>query len=121
MARTRTLRVPLRVVFYKEDGDWIAHCLEFDLLGDGPTKNDALEGLARAITIQASESLESQNFANLFSPADGEYFRRYFRGRNTAKGLLKVTVERLRSSAPTMIERVDAREYDENESQLVCV
>ena len=28
------LRVPLRVVFYKEDGDWIAHCLEFDLLGD---------------------------------------------------------------------------------------
>ena len=42
MVRTKALRVPVRVVFYREDGEWVAHCLEFDLIGDGTTKQEAL-------------------------------------------------------------------------------
>ena len=40
MSQSRNLRVPLRVVFYREDEVWIAHCLEFDLAGDGMTRED---------------------------------------------------------------------------------
>lgn len=35
------LRVPLRCVFYREQSQWIAHCLEFDLAGHGTTKEKA--------------------------------------------------------------------------------
>jgi len=73
----KSLRIPLRVVFYPEDGGWIAHCLEFDLLGSGGTKQDAIESLAEAIRLQVEESVRSANPRNLFSPADGEYFERF--------------------------------------------
>ena len=67
----------MRTVFYKEGGAWIAHCLEFDLIGDGPTKRKALKSLSQAIAIQLEESVKHNNPANLFTPADGEFFRRF--------------------------------------------
>ena len=67
-----SLRIPLRIVFYKEGRDWIAHCLEFDLVGDGPTKAKALEVLNEAIRVQVVYSFEHQNIDNLFSPAEGK-------------------------------------------------
>ena len=42
MSQPRKLRMPLRVVFYREEEVWIAHCLEFDLAGDGATREEAL-------------------------------------------------------------------------------
>ena len=50
--------IPLHIVFYKEESRWIAHCLEFDLLGDGHTKEKAVHCLAEAIAIQFESSLE---------------------------------------------------------------
>jgi len=69
MGTRKTLRVPLRVVFYRDGDSWIAHCLEFDLLGDGKTKPEALDLLTKAIAIQAQASVEHNNPANLFSPS----------------------------------------------------
>ena len=113
----KTLRVPLRVVFYREGGSWIAHCLEFDLLGDGTTKPEALETLFQAVVLQAQASVEHNNLANLFSPADGKYFRMYAAGVDVAMGLMELSIERLRSEAP-MIEDIEAREYEDCDSEL---
>lgn len=33
--------IPLRIVLYQEDSRWVAHCLEFNILGDGDTRPDA--------------------------------------------------------------------------------
>ncbi len=60
----------LHIVFYKEDDAWIAHCLEFDLAGDGKTKEDAVSSLNESIAIQVDETLRSGNLDNLFFPAD---------------------------------------------------
>jgi len=65
MSQSRKLRVPLRVIFYREGESWIAHCLEFDLVGDGMTREDALDLLSDAIAMQAQASLECKNPANL--------------------------------------------------------
>ncbi len=82
---TATLRTPLhmpvKIVFYREDGLWIAHCLEFDLLGDGETRAAALESLSEAIAIQVEQTFESGNVRNLFHPAPAEFFEMYARGR----------------------------------------
>jgi len=59
MSRPVTLRVPLRVLFYKDDGDWIAHCLEFDLLGDGAASGEALGRLTRS-QVDGRDRLELQ-------------------------------------------------------------
>jgi hypothetical protein len=113
----RTLRIPLRVVFYKEDGDWIAHCLEFDLCGDGPTQAVALDTLATAIGIQIRQSAKHNNPHNLFSPADGEMFEKFAAGTHVAIGELNLSAEGV------VIESTEAREYSEDQptNELVPV
>lgn len=71
------LRVPIRIVFYQEEGAWIAHCLEFDLVGDGATRESALGRLSQAIQIQLEATLDYGNPANLFHPADGKFFQMF--------------------------------------------
>jgi predicted RNase H-like HicB family nuclease len=114
MSQPRRMRVPLRVVFYREGEAWIAHCLEFDLAGDGATKEEALDALSEAVAIQAQASLEYQNPSNLFTPAAGEIFQKYAEGVDVAEGVLLLSVQRLRSSSP-IIEDVEAREYKDSE------
>ncbi|MHB1033495.1 MAG: hypothetical protein ACYC35_01775 [Pirellulales bacterium] len=101
----KPLRVPLHIVFYKEDNDWVAHCLEFDLVGDGHTKEDAVAALSAAIRIQAEESLKQNNPANLFSPADGKYFQMFAAGTDSAVGEFHLNMESV------LIESAEAREY----------
>src|SRR6266446_5892619 len=104
------LSMPLRTVFYRDDDSWIAHCLEFDLAGDGETKKEALASLSKAILIQLEFSVKNNNMQNLFTPADGELFRRFAAGKKSdvAVGELLLSVD------PLTIENVEAREYCEN-------
>ena len=101
-------RIPLRVVLYKEDGRWFAHCLEFDLIGDGATKKEASRMLAAAINIQVEQSLAHDNPASLFSPAEGKYFEMFAAGRDVLVGELELTLAVCDSI--TMGE-TEAREY----------
>jgi predicted RNase H-like HicB family nuclease len=107
-----SLRIPIRVVFYLDEADWVAHCLEFGLLGDGPTKEQALEELLEAIRLQIDASIKYNNPSNLFSPADGKYFEMFAAGRDVAEGELTLHFE---STDGVTIESIQAREYAEAE------
>jgi hypothetical protein len=102
----KPFRIPLRVVFYQEEGQWVAHCLEFDLCGDGPDKESALDSLAGAIRIQLDESIRQNNPRNLFSPADSETHEKFFAGKDTAH--LELTLD---DTDPVVIEQTEFREY----------
>jgi hypothetical protein len=110
-----SFKIPLRVVFYQEAGATIAHCLEFDLIGHGASKDEALHMLADAIDCQVGESLDAQNPANLFSPAEGKYFAMFAAGRHVAKGLIEI---REIENAAGMIEDVEMREYSATDADL---
>lgn len=90
-----SLRLSLRVVFYREDEAWIAHCLETDLVGDGETKREAMASLWDATVLQFEASLGWDNPANFFSPAEGRYFEMYARGRDVTKADMAVPADRL--------------------------
>lgn len=110
--KTKTLRLPLRVVFYKEEDHWVAHCLEFDLIGTGVTRRNAIASLSDAIHIQVSESLEHGNVHNLFSPADGRFLEMFAAGRDVVEGELQLKLEPIDS---LVIERTESREYSEGD------
>jgi predicted RNase H-like HicB family nuclease len=105
------LRIPLRVVFYRDEGVWVAHCLEFDLMGDGATQAEALRNLEEAMTLQIEASLKSGNRANLFKPAAGRFFEMFAAGTDVAHG--EVHIE----SEAVTIDDLSAREYS---GDLVC-
>lgn len=110
------LRVPIRVVFYREDGSWIAHCLEFDLLGDGETQEAALQKLEQAIRIQVEATRDYGNPANLFSPAEGKYFRMFAAGDDVATPGTSMEFDQLDQIA---IEHVELREFVEPETAAI--
>ncbi len=113
----RVFHIPLRVVFYREEADWIAHCLEFDLLGDGQSKEEAIESLTKAIELQVEASLgQHPNPQNLFSPAPGEFLRMFAVGREVAVGNLSICFEALsrRYGESYQFEDVLVREYVED-------
>jgi predicted RNase H-like HicB family nuclease len=105
---SETLRIPLRVVFYKEEGAWIAHCLEFDLIGDGETREEAMDQLGRAVLLQVEASVQTNNPANLFSPADGNVLRMFAAGNDIA--LAAIEFKEIHS-ANVQIDRAECREY----------
>ena len=105
------MRVPLRVVLYREDGDWIAHCLEFDLIGDGTTKEKALASLSEAILLQLEVSIKHNAPENLFRPAEGRFFRMFAMGKNTAAGEFRLKC----GSVEVEIDSTETREYCEDE------
>ncbi len=106
------LRIPLRVVFYQEEDDWIAHCLEFDLIGDGPTHQEALECLNEAIRLQIIASLENDNIDNLFSPAKPKYHQMFAAGHDVAYGDWEI------KDGDVEIQEICQREYDEGKLAL---
>jgi hypothetical protein len=109
----KSFRIPLRVVFYREEGRWVAHCLEFDLCGDGVTRDEALNSLNEGMRIQIDESIKHNNPRNLFSPAPGEVWEKFFAGKDVALAGLPVTSERVE---PLTFEHSEYREYAETDA-----
>jgi predicted RNase H-like HicB family nuclease len=109
----RSLRIPIRIVFYRDEGAWIAHCLEFGLIGDGASRREALEQLGEAIQLQVQASVKHKNLANLFSPADAKLFEMFAAGRDVAEGELTL---RLQKIDPVVIDRVEVREYADTDA-----
>jgi hypothetical protein len=107
----KAMRIPLRIVFYRSEGVWIAHCLEFDLCGDGPTQEAAIAQLSDSIQIQVAQSLKHDNPRNLFSPADGEVFQKFAEGKDVAMGELHLEIK------PVSME-AQYREYEEGPADV---
>ncbi len=64
--------IPLRVVIYQEDGEWIAHLLEMDLVGSGDTPEEAEAELAEAFAAQITFCI--QKGISPWRPAPRKYF-----------------------------------------------
>jgi|SRR5665213_1615392 len=105
----KAFRIPLRIVFYRERGEWIAHCLEFDLMGDGSTKEAALQMLIEAMQLQLESSIEHDNPANLFKPADGRILAMFAAGKDVAIGEIHLKLDSV------TIDESQAREYTETD------
>jgi hypothetical protein len=102
------LSIPLRAVFYMQEDRWVAHCLEFDLCGDGDTQAEALESMTAAIICQVENAVENENAADLFNPADGKFFRMFASGKRVAMGDLEIHIP---ENDTIVIEDFEAREY----------
>lgn len=85
-------RIPLRIVFYQDDGAMIAHCLEFDLLGDGATQDEALRALNDAIAMQVQWTVENDDPSQLFSPAPAVYEEMFAAGDDVVDDRLRLQV-----------------------------
>jgi hypothetical protein len=71
------LRLDLHALGYRQGEQWIFHCLEMDVMGHAATPQDAMERMLDAINAQVEFSIENDNLANIFQPADPEFWKMY--------------------------------------------
>lgn len=68
----------LDVLLYREDGQWVAHCLQLDLVEAGTTATEAEDALAGVIQHHIQWAIEDDDMENLFRPAPPETWKRFF-------------------------------------------
>jgi hypothetical protein len=64
------MKLRIRAVLYPEDGLWVAHALEMDLIGTGATETAAMRELRSNVEVQLS--FAKQEKTNPFRPAPEE-------------------------------------------------
>ena len=65
----------VHAVLYREDDLFLAHCLEFDLVAQGETAEQAYHNLLDAIELQTEFVREQGDLDNLIQPAPVEYWQ----------------------------------------------
>ncbi len=65
----------VHVIMYREDDQVMAHCLEFDLVAQGATYDEAYRNLLDAIELQAQYVHETADLENLIQLAPVEYWQ----------------------------------------------
>ncbi len=65
----------IHVLLYREEDFYVAHCLEFDLVAQGATTQEAFQNLLDAIELQAAYAQETGDLESLIQPAPREYWQ----------------------------------------------
>ena len=93
------LKIDLRAVTYREGSDWIAHCLELDIVAEGKTPMEALRNLRDLCQLQVRVAMEEGDISSVFRAAPPEIWKMYSLG------------DELDSPKPTKpVTRFEARE-----------
>jgi len=106
---TRSLNVTLRGIVYAEDGTWLAHCLEMDIVAEGSDPQRALNDLLELCDFQLRVAAEEADLESAFKPAPPEYWKLFFTAHK------RISKKRLRRTSRTA---EPIREFEARELQL---
>lgn len=68
----------LDVLLDREEGGWLAHCLQLDLAEWGETRETAHANLLDVIRVHVESAVENDNLEHLFHPAPPEVWKAFF-------------------------------------------
>ncbi|MBU0463838.1 MAG: hypothetical protein KKD21_00040 [Proteobacteria bacterium] len=71
--------ITVNVLTKKEDGMFVAHCLELDIVAVGTTIDDAQRELVSLVCAQIDSAFSNDNLDNLFHPAPPEVWQELFK------------------------------------------
>lgn len=64
--------IKLNIVIYKEGGEWIAHCLQMDIVASGKSAKAVEEDIIGLIKAHVRFAIDNDNVGNIFKPAPSE-------------------------------------------------
>ena len=83
--------IKLNVLVYKEDNEWIAHCLQMDLVAANTDKNAVQDDIIDLIESHVVYALENENIDHIFKPAPAEEWEKL--GHSQKCGSRKVVIK----------------------------
>lgn len=67
--------ISLHVLIFEEDGEWVAHCLEFDIVATAIDITAVKKDIFDLIKAHIEYAIENNNMAYLFNPAPPEAWK----------------------------------------------
>jgi predicted RNase H-like HicB family nuclease len=104
MAQALRPEFNLDVLLYRDDGEWVAHCLQLDLVEAGATADEAEESLAGVIQHHIQWALEDDDMEHLFHPAPAEVWKKFFTAEPQGFREIRLTVPAGRMPAPPAVK-----------------
>jgi hypothetical protein len=74
---THIYNIQIRVLIFREDGEFVAKALEMDLTGYGKTEGEAVEDLKKTVEAQISFASQMGDPDLLGFPAEADFFTRW--------------------------------------------
>lgn len=71
-------QLELRGIVYREMDQWIAHCLELDIVAEGKTAAAAVADAIDLCVFQIDAAIENNDLESIFRPAPAKYWNLYF-------------------------------------------
>jgi hypothetical protein len=102
---SKNLQIELRVVTYREDGVWLAHCLELDIVAEGKSSRKAVKDVIDLCVLQIKTAIEENDLPSVIRPAPPEIWTMFYSAKKK---------KRLKPA-----ERGPVKEIDERELELV--
>jgi predicted RNase H-like HicB family nuclease len=101
----------LDVLLYRENGEWVAHCLQLDLVEAGATPEEAEESLAGVIQHHIQWALEDDDVEHLFHAAPPEVWKKFFTAepRGFREIPLTIAPDRMQVPLAVKVQRATAR------------
>jgi len=83
MKRDHELPPDLRVDFfvYKDDGLWVAHCIQLDIVAAEPDRKDAIQECAETCSEHLAFALTTGRLGSVFKMAPPEVVEQFIHGR----------------------------------------
>jgi len=104
------LSINLSAIVYQENGTWIAHCLELDIVAEGKDPDDALDALISLCDLQITVALAEGGLESIFKPAPPEIWKMFWAGRHKLLAEKRPAGRKPRFEAP--VKRFEARELN---------
>jgi predicted RNase H-like HicB family nuclease len=90
----------VHVLVYLDEGAWLAHCLEFDLLGHGDSPREAVKTLLGVIETHFDHLRETGREEDIYNPAPHDFWKKL--AKATYLGEIKLRSKTSRSVIPPL-------------------
>ena len=103
-----------RFVVYKEQGFWLSHCLETDVVAEGASAAEALRNSRDLCDFQIRTAMRDGDIASIFRPAPKEIWLLFMNAKKTSKPIKALSRHRDKASSNVkpVVDQIEAREYE---------
>lgn len=96
--------IKLNIVVYKEGEEWIAHCLQMDIVASGKSPKAVENDIIDLIKAQMRFAIDNDNVENVFKPAPSEIWRMIGQAKRCDSRNIRLLIPHKRESIPPVKE-----------------
>ena len=84
--------IKLNVIIYQEGNEWVAHCLQMDIVTANTAERSVESDIIDLIKAQVIYAIENDNLGNIFKPAPPEEWAKLEHAKKCGTKRIKISV-----------------------------